>query len=403
MSRQPPPGEATWAVNRRPDRTYLHRTFTLQLPGSRDYGQPARWIVKVFDEAADAGSASIDLDWEEAVIDTTPGGRKQIKLQVAREAGSVREIQLERVVTKGGQLEIETLLTLDRDASGRLIDLVQALEHIPVEGDEETVRIDDQTLHDFLHDPDALLRLYASDPERFRELIRSDVEAPDVVALAHRKDAVERFRELLDDDEEFSAEQESCGGGPEKVWQNFLEENPWILGISLAGQLLTSWDEERLEQVVAGFSIAGPGKRTDALLRTAGLVRSLAFAEIKHHKTRLLGAEYRTACWPSSSDLTGGVTQVQQTVCRAVEDIGARLADTDETGAETGESTWLIRPRSFLIVGHLSELRGTGGVHADKFRSFELYRRNLGEPEVITFDELLARAEWHVTLAEGGD
>jgi len=29
-----------------------------------------------------------------------------------------------------------------------------------------------------------------------------------------------------------------------------------------------------------------------------------------------------------------------------------------------------------------------------------LFRRNLHEPEVITFDELLARAEWHVKLAE---
>jgi hypothetical protein len=36
-----------------------------------------------------------------------------------------------------------------------------------------------------------------------------------------------------------------------------------------------------------------------------------------------------------------------------------------------------------------------------RFSSFELYRRNLYEPEVLTFDELLARAEWHVALAEG--
>jgi hypothetical protein len=28
-----------------------------------------------------------------------------------------------------------------------------------------------------------------------------------------------------------------------------------------------------------------------------------------------------------------------------------------------------------------------------------LFRRNLHEPEVITFDELVARAEWHVEAA----
>lgn len=83
--------------------------------------------------------------------------------------------------------------------------------------------------------------------------------------------------------------------------------------------------------------------------------------------------------------------------------IGKRFADTDEQGAETGEATWLVRPRSFLILGHLSQLRGAEGVQQAKYQSFELYRRNLYEPEIITFDELLGRAEWHVALAEQED
>lgn len=40
-----------------------------------------------------------------------------------------------------------------------------------------------------------------------------------------------------------------------------------------------------------------------------------------------------------------------------------------------------------------------GGEHAAQ--GGVLYRRNLYEPEILTFDELLARAEWHVALAEG--
>ena len=116
--------EAVWALNRRPDRTYFHATFTLRTRGSRDYRQPARYVVKVFDEITDSAGASPDLELEEAVVHSTPGGRKQIKLQVARQAGDVREIQLERVVTTGGRTTVEQLLTLDRDGAGRLIDLV---------------------------------------------------------------------------------------------------------------------------------------------------------------------------------------------------------------------------------------------------------------------------------------
>jgi hypothetical protein len=52
-------------------------------------------------------------------------------------------------------------------------------------------------------------------------------------------------------------------------------------------------------------------------------------------------------------------------------------------------------------VGSLSQLLGdSGGPIDNKVHSFELFRRNLHEREVITFDELLARAEWHVKLAE---
>lgn len=256
-------------------------------------------------------------------------------------------------------------------------------------------------LGELLADPGVLNRLYATAPDAFREAIRSDASAGDLVALAHRKAVVERFRTLLRDRDAFEEARRDAGGRRETVWQRFLEDNSWILGVGLAGQLLTAWDDTRLEQVVAGFSVAGPGKRTDALLRTAGRIRSLVFAEIKHHETALLsGSEYRPGCWAPSTDLAGGATQLQQTVNLAVDAISKRLPDTDEEGAETGEATWLIRPRSFLILGQLDELRGTVGVHAAKYQSFELYRRNLYEPEIITFDELLARAEWHVELAE---
>jgi len=288
---------------------------------------------------------------------------------------------------------------LDRDGAARLIELVHALKYIPVEGDEQSVRLEDQIIQDFFRDPDAPLAVYNRAPETFRDLIRNDKSARDLVAIAHRKEVVQRFQELLSDPNAFE-EERIAHGGRERVWQDFLEENPWILGIGLAGQLLTSWDSEKLEKMVAGFSIAKSGKRADALLRTSGRIRSMVFAEIKHHQTKLLAGEYRPGCWAPSLELAGGVTQVQQTVLSATREIGTYLADKDSDGADLSEGTYLVRPRSFFVVGHLDELRGPGGgVHGPKYQSFELYRRNLYEPEIITFDELLARAEWHVMTA----
>ena len=93
---------------------------------------------------------------------------------------------------------------------------------------------------------------------------------------------------------------------------------------------------------------------------------------------------------------------MQGTVHRAVTEIGDRLPDVAEDGSDLpGEFTYMLKPRAFLVIGHLDQLRGqAGGHHRDRIRSFELYRRQLHEPEIVTFDELLARAEWHVTTAE---
>ena len=76
------------------------------------------------------------------------------------------------------------------------------------------------------------------------------------------------------------------------------------------------------------------------------------------------------------------------------------MARRDIGGFEMADLTYLLRPRSFLIVGKLSEfVNDQGQHHPEKIRSFELARRHLQEPEILTFDELLARAEWIVNNA----
>jgi hypothetical protein len=217
-----------------------------------------------------------------------------------------------------------------------------------------------------------------------------------------RRQGVEVFRRLLDN-REFFDELIPQGQGPEAVWQKFFDSHRWIFGGSLAGQFLLPWDAERLEQIVAGHSIMGVGKRADALMRTAGLVRSMVFMEIKHHRTKLLGEEYRPGCWSPSRDLSGAVAQVQCTIQHGVAAIGGcRLSECARDGSDIpGAFTYLLRPRSFLVVGNLNEMIGeTGGIRRDKYQSFELYRRHMQEPDILTFDELLKRAEGLVEPAD---
>ncbi|WP_219905273.1 Shedu immune nuclease family protein [Actinopolyspora mortivallis] len=320
---------------------------------------------------------------------------------MARSEGVVRQLLIQQVPTNGDNTRLKTILKLDRNQASALIETLRALDGIPIE-DEKTVHVDDQLLRGLFADPTAIPSLYAQDPKRFRAQIEDDADAEDVIALRHRRNIVQRMREWLYDEDAFNTEAQKAGG-QERAWQRLLEDNPWILGIGLGGQLLTSWDTEQLEQTVKGFDIKGVGKKADALLRTRGTISSLTFAEIKHHRTRLLDSkEYRAGCWGPSKELTGAVIQAQQTVHMARNTLDDYLPDTSEDGEQLPSGTFTIRPRSFVIAGTLEELTGaTGRPIPEKFRSFEMFRRNLQAPEVVTFDELVARAEWHVESAAG--
>jgi hypothetical protein len=388
--------DGRWAEARRPDRTYISKTVSK--PG--EPGVPARYIHKVFDPDS-SKELEIGADGSEWIVTISPQGRHQVKLLVSRDAGHVSEIWLQRVVYAGEVPRATNVFNLGGDDARRLVELLKALDAIPVEGGD-TVRIDDDVLQDLLRSPELISDLYRRDPEAFRQLITDDQTAQDVVAIQRRRAEVERFRRLMTDDAYFDAQVRlTARRRREDVWQAFFEENPWILGTGLGGQLYTSWDEARLEQVVAGTSIAHEGKRADAVMRTSGVVRWMTFAEFKHHRTDLLSDEYRPGAWRVSPEVAGGVAQVQATVSRAVHDIGAYLRSKAADGSDLPDDlTFLTQPRSFLVVGHLQQLLGEhGGPHHERIRSFELFRRNLDAPEVVTFDELLARAEWVVDTA----
>lgn len=392
----PEPNEVTYAEGRLTTRTYASRSFVAAF--GRDVGHPTRYVYRVFDEVAAEDDGDGELEWVNEVVYTTPGGRKQLQLQVAREAGAVRKLRIQKVPLTGDLTKLETVLELDREQATRLIDMLRAIDVIPIEG-ESTVHVDDQLLRDVFSDPTAIAEIYSRDPDRFRSLIQTDANADDVIALQRRREVAQRMRTWLDDDDVFD-QAAAAAGGPERAWQRLLEANPWVLGVGLGGQLLTGWAPGQLEQTVVGRSIRTVGKRADALLQTVGIVRSLVFAEIKHHRTKLLGDEYRAGCWSPSKELSGAVVQVQQTTHLAAQELGDYVQDQAETGELLPSGTFLLQPRSYVIGGSLVELIGrSGGALRDHVRSFELFRRNLQAPEVLTFDELVARAEWHVELA----
>lgn len=282
------------------------------------------------------------------------------------------------------------------DEIGKLIEFINHIQSVPLKS-SGSMRITDDDLRRVVLSNVQAQAIFQDNQELFAEVIRSAVTREDVVAVGYRKRQLQVFQQLLENDEYFNAvkEQKQCSN--EAVWQKFFEKNPWIFGYGLSYIQLSTLDEKKLEQVVHGHTVSEHGKRVDALLKTRGVISSLCFVEIKTHKTELLNSQsYRGGCWPPSAELSGAVSQVQGTVALATETIKSKLSLTDDVGNPTGEEAFNYMPKSFLVVGSLHEFIGDHGVNQERYRSFELFRRNTVSPEIITFDELYERARFIV-------
>jgi len=286
------------------------------------------------------------------------------------------------------------------DEIGKLIEFLNHVQAMPLKS-AGPMKITDEDLRRVVLSNAQAQTIFHDNQALFAEVLRSAITKEDVIAVGYRKRQLQVFQRLLEEPAYFEEvkTRKNCTG--EAVWQRFFEKNPWIFGYGLSYIQLSGLDERKLEQVVHGHTVSEHGKRVDALLRTRGVISSLCFVEIKTHKTELLQTQpYRSGCWAPSAELSGGVSQVQGAVALAGESIRTKLSLTDETGNPTGEEAYNYMPKSFLVIGSLQEFVGDHGVNQERYRSFELFRRNVTSPEIITFDELFERAKFIVEQYE---
>ena len=336
---------------------------------------------------------------DELVLRTAPKGQTHIKATFFEDPRAVRVLNLQ-----GWTVATEKPHNASFSFGGKelrdLYDFVNNILSIDFESGAP-INISDDALQERALSDQRARQLFKKNQELFSELARSEITKEDVVALGYRKKQLNNFEKLLNDADFFDRVCENNKLSHEALWQKFFEKNTWIFGYGLNFIQLSALDNKKLEQVVSGYSLTGPGKRVDALMKSKGLISSLCFVEIKTHRTALLASKaYRSGCWPVSTELAGAVSQVHGTAWAAAENIRSKLVPADNGGELTGEEIYNFQPKSFLVVGSLQEFFGENGINEQKYRSFELFRRNALSPEVITFDELYERAKFIVRESE---
>lgn len=208
---------------------------------------------------------------------------------------------------------------------------------------------------------------------------------PDLLTAAHAARVRQERLAAVGDFEGHVA----AGDWAEGAWQDFFERNTWIFGSGLAYQFLRS---VQAQPNFGGATITGRGgQRGDYMMATDASVRFAVLVEIKRPTSGLVGDEYRNGVHALGEDLTGGVSQLQIN-CRTWATEGSRTEGNAELMRQAGVET--VQPKGILVIGNTGQL----DVPA-KVRTFELFRQNLSNPEIITFDELLIRARY---LADAG-
>lgn len=264
-----------------------------------------------------------------------------------------------------------------------------------------TFNVKDSELKKMLLDKDQASKLIEDNLEILQDALMNNITKKDLINFGYRKNQLEKFNKLLNEDGYFEKykleikEEFNKDIGDESVWQKFFEKNTWILGYGLDYIFNSELDNKKLEQITSGSNFFTNGKRVDALLKSQGAINSLCFCELKLSSDKLLKQvkdSYRAESWQISDSLAGAISQVQRTTHKAIKDFATKTEIKDKQDNLTGENIFLYNPKSFILIGNLNEFIIDEKINEVKFSSFEMFRKNLRNIEIITYDELYQRA-----------
>ncbi|MFH0734654.1 MAG: Shedu immune nuclease family protein [bacterium] len=178
-------------------------------------------------------------------------------------------------------------------------------------------------------------------------------------------------------------------------WQNFFSNNKWIFGYGLNYVFLSELKEQ--PNYGGGDYTAKGNQKGDFLLNSNATSKFTVLVEIKKPSTRLLlqntknkNYQYRNNIFIPDYELSGGVSQIQSNC----EMWGHVARDYNNKKLEQ-KGIYTFQPKGILIIGNLVQFQSD-----EERKSFELYRRNIYNPQIITFDELLERAKFIVQNEE---
>ena len=160
---------------------------------------------------------------------------------------------------------------------------------------------------------------------------------------------------------------------PESRWQAFFNENPFILNMAFGYPVVKVRDQAS----VGGRKLSGDGEKITDFLVKNSLTNNTAIFEIKTPQTPVLNKKpFRDRVYTPSADLSGSINQALDQKYQFQKQI-----------AQIKDNSRLYDIESYAV--HCCLVIGKTPDGEDQKKSFELFRRNSKDVEIVTFDELL--------------
>lgn len=223
-----------------------------------------------------------------------------------------------------------------------------------------------------------------------------NITSHDIVSTGYRKAQLEIFRQLLQEnyiDEYKSKVLETPNAQNEKAWQEFFNSNQWIFGYGLDYKFKSVLQKEFH---ASNTDVAGKGAVISDFLM--GDKRYTSFVEIKLPTTTLFKKQQnRSGCWKLSSELIDAYSQILEHKASGELKLESQKETHDEAGNLIKQHAY--DAKVFLIIGVLKELEESDCSDLEKkikLKTFELFRRDSRNVEIMTYDELFERAKFIV-------
>ena len=194
-----------------------------------------------------------------------------------------------------------------------------------------------------------------SRPERLVRL-KNDLE------LANLEGFINRFRGMLEE------------GHGEAAWQKFFDANPLILSLSFGCPIIMVGAQAS----VGGRRLFGGGEKITDFLMKNKMTNNAAVFEIKTPRAKLLKRKFRHGVFSPSEILSASMVQALDQRYQFQREIFGIKSKSRNSDIES------YAVQCCLVIGTIPESE-------DEKKSFELYRGNSKEVQIVTFDEMLEK------------